>query len=280
MRLDRNAMGLAFLRGVESSFHQEVRFFEDRYALKLIPGAGFKLVAGLTKFRYFRKKIINRYEKSIPGVYGNMICRTRYIDEKLNEAIKNGFKNVVILGAGMDMRAFRIAGIDNLNVFELDSAVMSDYKQQNIKPLIDDSQHVTYLPINFKTDSLQQNLSAVGCDHSLVTLFIWEGQTQYLAEQQVKAILNTIASFAKGSQLIFSYLIKEVIPEYSQEEIEGNLVKWQFGLEPKQVANFLTESGLQLIEDIDSVEFEKRYIQPSERALSCLKVEHTVLLEV
>ncbi|WP_022940164.1 class I SAM-dependent methyltransferase [Psychromonas hadalis] len=280
MKLDRNAMGLAFLRGVESSFHQDVRFFEDRYALKLIPGAGFKLAAGLTKFHYFRKKIINRYEKSIPGVYGNMICRTRYIDEKLNEAIQKGVKNVVILGAGMDMRAFRIEGIDSLHIYELDSAAMSDYKQQNIKSLIGDNQHVTYVPINLKTESLQQYLTDAGCDNSLQTLFIWEGQTQYFSQTQVEAMLKTVANFAKGSQLIFSYLIKDVIPEYSQEEIEENLVKWQFGIEPKKVKAFLAENKLQLVEDVNATEFEKRYIEPSERALSCLVTEHTVLVEV
>lgn len=29
MKLDRNAMGLAFLRGVESSFQRDVRFLND-----------------------------------------------------------------------------------------------------------------------------------------------------------------------------------------------------------------------------------------------------------
>ncbi len=71
-----------------------------------------------------------------------------------------------------------------------------------------------------------------------------------------------------------------MIPEYSQEEIEENLVKWQFGLEPKKVKSFLSASKLQLTEDMDSKTFEKRYIEPSERALSCLDVEHTVLAQV
>ena len=280
MKLDRNAMGLAFLRGVESSFHQDVRFFEDRYALKLIPGGAFKLVSGLTKFRYFRNKIIKRYEKSIPGVYGNMICRTRYIDEKLTAAVNNGFKNVVIIGAGMDMRAFRIEGMDSLNVFELDSATMCDYKQMTIKPLIGDNQHVTYLPVNLSSESIERNLIDAGCDSTLTTLFIWEGQTQYLAKKQVQSILQTVSNFPKGSQLVFSYLLKEMIPAYSQEEIEENLVKWQFGLEPQQVSAFLSKRGLKLIEDIDAAEFESRYINPSERALSCLEAEHTVFAEV
>jgi methyltransferase (TIGR00027 family) len=280
MKLDRNAMGLTFLRGVESSFHSNVQFFEDRYALQLIPGRAFKLVSGLTKFRYFRNKIVKRYEKSIPGVYGNMICRTRYIDEKLTEAINNGIKNVVIIGAGMDMRAFRIEGIDSLNVFELDSAIMSEYKQTNIKPLIGENQHVTYLASNLKTESLQQNLADARCDNTLATLFIWEGQTQYFAKKQVESILATIATFAKGSQVVFSYLLKDVIPVYSQEEIDGDLVKWQFGLEPKKVKSFLSGNALQLVEDLDAQAFKKRYIEPSERALSCLVTEHTVLAEV
>lgn len=209
-----------------------------------------------------------------------MICRTRYIDEEINNAIQTGIKNVVIIGAGMDMRAFRIEGMDSLNVFELDSAGMSDYKQTHIKPLIGDNQHVSYLPINLKAESLLQNLQDAGCDPSLLTLFIWEGQTQYLSEQEVRSILSAVTSFVKGSKIIFSYLIKDAIPDYSQEEIEENLVKWKFGLEPKQLSSFLADNKLKLIEDIDSSEFEKRYIEPSERALSCLVSEHTVLAQV
>lgn len=110
-------------------------------------------------------------------------------------------------------------------------------------------------------------------------MFIREGQTQFFPDKQVKTILNTIASFAKGCQFIFSYLIKEIIPEYSQEEIEEYLVKWQFGLEPQKVAHFLMESGLQLVEDITH-SVEKGYIQPSERTLRCLVTEHTVLKKV
>ena len=77
--------------------------------------------------------------------------------------------------------------------------MMSDYKQSRIKPLIGDNQHVTYLPINLKSEPLQQNLTDAGCDNTLATMFIREGQSQCLAKQQVEAILQTIATFAKGS---------------------------------------------------------------------------------
>ena len=57
-------------------------------------------------------------------------------------------------------------------------------------------------------------------------------------------------------------------------------MKWQFGIEPKQVKVFLVSNKLQLIEHLDSKEFKKRYIEVSERALSCLAVEHSVLAQV
>lgn len=37
-----------------------------------------------------------------------MIIRTRYIDERLVEAVRNGATQVVILGAGFDSRAYRL----------------------------------------------------------------------------------------------------------------------------------------------------------------------------
>src|SRR5690242_20081967 len=46
-------------------------------------------------------------ERVSPGSYCFTIARTRHFDEALLAAIRDGVKQVVILGAGYDSRAFR-----------------------------------------------------------------------------------------------------------------------------------------------------------------------------
>lgn len=275
MKLNKSAVGLAFLRGVESAQHQDVRFFEDKLALSLLPGTMFKLFSGLVKLRFVRNKIIKTYEKSVNGMYGGMICRTRYFDEKTQQSINNGVKNVVIIGAGLDTRAYRLQGIEQCQVFELDNVAMSTYKQKTLNSIGHvNQQHVTYLSINFDTQTLQSVLSQQGFDATQKTLFIWEGISQYRSAEQVDEILSFIATCASGSELLMTYIIKQAIT--------GNNAKvgWQFALEPKQVEPLLAKHKLTLQQDIDGKKYNSLYIIPSKRALATFDIERFVYATV
>ncbi|NIQ51934.1 MAG: SAM-dependent methyltransferase, partial [Gammaproteobacteria bacterium] len=61
-----------------------------------------------------------RRERELPGVIGSLLCRTRYIDDALREALEAGARQVVVLGAGFDTRAYRLDGMDAAAVFEVD----------------------------------------------------------------------------------------------------------------------------------------------------------------
>jgi len=65
--------------------------------------------------------LTNMMEKSSPRVIGGILCRTRYIDDVLNNAIKEGVGAVVNLGTGMDTRAIFADDLQslarNLSVF-------------------------------------------------------------------------------------------------------------------------------------------------------------------
>lgn len=51
----------------------------------------------------------------------SMLVRTRFIDERLRDAVKNGAAQIVVLGAGFDSRAYRLRELlQRARVFELD----------------------------------------------------------------------------------------------------------------------------------------------------------------
>jgi methyltransferase (TIGR00027 family) len=119
MKASSTGYGSSVIRAIENLLPEDIRFFEDTYAKKFLPPfyKFFVIVGRSPKILNFLIKI---REKSSPGVIGGLICRTRYIDDVLTNAIKEGFGAVVNLGAGMDTRAFRISGIENMQYFELD----------------------------------------------------------------------------------------------------------------------------------------------------------------
>jgi len=115
------AVGVAAIRAAESE--RSERLFSDPFA------AGF---VGAASSR-------NRLEKSAerrgrrPSLAAWVVVRTRFLDDLVLDACARGCLQVVILGAGLDARAFRLDWPDNLRVFELDLPQVLDFKQQVVR---------------------------------------------------------------------------------------------------------------------------------------------------
>ena len=135
-----------------------------------------------------------------------MQVRTRLIDDVVRTFAGFGGAQLVLLGAGFDARAARLAEtLDGARVFEVDHPATQALKRSRFGDL-----HVTFVPWNFERDAMSTlgaRLAALGHDPSRPTLTIWEGVTMYLTEP---AIADTVAAVrgwsAPGSQLCFSYV--------------------------------------------------------------------------
>jgi O-methyltransferase involved in polyketide biosynthesis len=83
-------------------------------------------------------------------------------------------------------------------------------------------------------------------------IFIWEGVTQYLQPAAVDQVLHTIAARPKGSELIFTYVLEEVITGRFRSDRSADFLKsgqpalWHFGIDPSRLEAFLAERGLML----------------------------------
>ncbi len=113
MKPGSTGYGPAVMRAMEILLPEDKRLFEDPYSEKLL-SPFYKFFVILGRSPRIWNFLMNMREKSTPGVVGGILCRTRYIDDVLNNAIKEGVGTVVNLGAGMDTRAFRIPGIENI----------------------------------------------------------------------------------------------------------------------------------------------------------------------
>ncbi len=66
--------------------------------------------------------------------------------------------------------------------------------------------HVTYVPIDFTTGTLDAVMPAAGYRPDLRTFFICEGVTHYLPADTVDAVFRFVGRSAARSQLVFTYI--------------------------------------------------------------------------
>jgi methyltransferase (TIGR00027 family) len=136
-----------------------------------------------------------------------MALRTTAIDMAVRDAIARGAKQLVILGAGYDGRAWRMKELGGIKVFEVDHPATQGAKRERVNaaapPAIGS---VTFIPMNFETQNLREVLSKAGHDSSSPTCWIWEGVVMYLTPDAMRATLSNIAALsAAGSTVIINY---------------------------------------------------------------------------
>src|ERR1700733_11060515 len=66
------------------------------------------------------------------GLVDHVEMRTRAIDEALCQAVKAGVHQLVILGAGLDARAWRMPELAETHVFEVDHPSTQAYKRGRV----------------------------------------------------------------------------------------------------------------------------------------------------
>lgn len=155
------------------------------------------------------------------GLYQFAVLRHHHFDQALLAAVDSGVTQVVLLGAGYDMRAYRFSErLSGVRYFEVDHPATAARKQavvqRNAGILAACELH--HISIDFSRQRLADVLPASGFDQSLRTLFIWEGVTMYLDRDAVSSTFHTLAGLSPdGSQLVFDYLGRSG---------DGSLAQW------------------------------------------------------
>jgi len=148
--------------------------------------------------------------------------------------------------------------------------------------------HVTYVPIDFETQSLDTELKKAGYNLTSKTLFIWEGVTQYISKEANDRTLKCVAQSAPGSKIVFTYILKSFIEGENIHEGIKTMYKWMvkrfsiwiYGLDPAEIGDYLSKYSLSLIEDIGSEEMEERYMKLVNLDLKVFEIERIALAEV
>ena len=137
-----------------------------------------------------------------------ILSRARYTEDSLEEAVRQGVKQYVILGAGMDTFAFRRKELlAQLQVFEIDHPATQAFKISRLAELgWEPPAQLHFISTDFTQESLSEVLKRSSYDPQVPTFFNWLGVTYYLPRDVVFATFRTIADIAgKGSKVICIY---------------------------------------------------------------------------
>jgi len=223
MKLDavaKTSLLTAAMRAVETNRSEnEGRLFTDPFA---------EVLAGREGFSILERVIAEIGEQlSIP-------LRTRYFDERINHALAQGIRQIVILAAGMDTRAYRLSFPDGTRVFELDGPEVLSYKQEKLGDALPHCVLHT-MGVDLRRE-WQSTLIQAGMNTTERTVWLVEGLLLYLEEADVLTLFEKINSLSvSDSILLFDVLGRSLLdaPQMAKHRhfSEKLGASWRFGVD-------------------------------------------------
>jgi methyltransferase (TIGR00027 family) len=132
-----------------------------------------------------------------------MVPRTIAIDDAVRE---RHAPQLVILGAGLDGRAWRMGELADVDVFEVDHPASQQDKRDRLGGLSPLSGTLRYVPVDFTHDRLDAALDVAGHQRATPTTWAWEGVVPYLSRADVDDTAAVVsARSAPGSRLVVNY---------------------------------------------------------------------------
>jgi methyltransferase (TIGR00027 family) len=286
-RSSRTAEQNAAFRAVESRRPPGVRLFNDPYASRLLP-SGLRLLAWMSSVPIVGQGLNWFVETRWPGARSSIVARTRLIDDWLCQTVESEVKQVVLLGAGFDSRAWRLPALAGARVFEVDHPATSTEKRRRLARVGADFTHVRFVPVDFDRQTPAPGLVQAGFDPSQPAIVIWDGVTNYLQPEAVDAVTRWVGGLARGGRFIFTYVHAGVLDgsisfagaAAALRAVRRSGEPWTFGIHPDRVAHYLKQRGLHLLADLGADEYRRKVIGPTARSIRGYGFYHVALAEI
>lgn len=136
-----------------------------------------------------------------------MGLRTRFFDQFFLDAVGAGVRQVVILAAGLDARAYRLPWPEGTVVYEVDMPDVIEFKTATLRGLgAEPTAERRTVAVDLR-DDWPAALQAAGFDPAAATVWSAEGLLVYLPPQAQDALFDNItAHSAPGSRLACEFM--------------------------------------------------------------------------
>ncbi len=252
------------------------KVFDDSVALRII---GKKSASALQADpNQFEATPLSSYLRAF------VAARSRYTEDELSLGVRRGVSQYVILGAGLDTFAYRNPYPEAmLHVFEVDYPSTQTWKRTRLEEVgITLPGDLTFAPVDFETQTLEEGLRSAGYDSGRCTFFSWLGVTEYLTTEVVMATLRFIASAPVGSGVVLDYMISPSLLTPTQRlgfdalsrRVASAGEPWKTFFDPKLLARDLRAIGFHHVEDSGPEEINARYFKNRKDGLRVGSLSH------
>lgn len=196
-----------------------------------------------------------------------MVGRSRFVEDHLALAVAAGVSQYVILGAGLDTFAYRNP-FANLRVFEVDFPSTQEFKRTMLKAaMIAEPENLTFVPLDFEHQTLPTTLVEAGFDPLKPAFFSWLGVIPYLTLEAFRTTIHWIASMPvrSGITLDYSLAAEELSPRMQAarkslaQRVAAAGEPFQLFFHSIEMQNELSSAGFHRVEQVDSMELNRRY---------------------
>jgi methyltransferase (TIGR00027 family) len=283
----RTAEYNAAFRALENTRPADVRVLLDPYSDRLLP-PGLRMLRRISALPVVGRKFVSYVDRHWPGMRSSVVARTRLIDNWLSNAIRDDRDQLLVLGAGLDTRAWRLPALARTTVYEVDHPSTSAAKQKRLAAWGADLRRLRFVEVDFDRDSLVDRLAEAGFDVTQRTVVVWDGVTNYLQAESVDGVMRWISKLAPGSQIIFTYIDASVLDGSCRFEGAERLMQslrrsgepWTFGLRPDSLAGYLAERGLRLLGDLGAADYRPQILGADALRISGYEFYHVARAEI
>lgn len=255
----RSALRVAMVRAVHHLLDDPI-VLDDPIAMPIL---GAQMAAALQDDPFQLNDPMSR------GLRAALIARSRFAEDGLQDAVRAGVRQYVVLGAGLDTFSLRNPhAAQGLHVFEVDHPSTQEWKKgllHNAEIPVPDT--MTFVAVDFEKKSLADGLREAGFQFDQTAYFSWLGVTLYLTREAIFDVLGFVAALPKGSAIAFDYSLQRsllnpidrVISETLGKQIADQGEPWISFFDPVELEREVKELGFTSVVNVGPDEMNPQY---------------------
>ncbi len=223
-------------------------------------------VLDLVEKGWFRRAVRMLESITIPGIQAHYALRKRYVRDWVVRNIREGYPQIVVLGAGFDPLCLELhAQLPEACFIEVDHPATQRVKLRALAATGVNPRNVFFVPADLSSTPLDQALAACpGYVPARKTLFVAEGLLMYLEADRVNGLLDCVTRRGPN-RIAFTFLEPrhDGKPNFriASRLVDGWLnlrrerIRW--GVRRSELGGFLASRGLRLAQITDDETFAR-----------------------
>lgn len=197
------------------------------------------------------------------------LCRHRFMADIMEESLRQGIKQIVIIGAGYDTITLRKPELfANIKVFEVDHPNTQNRKRKILsRHSLVTHPDLEFVPHDLEKDNLTKVLLERGLDIEQEVMVVAEGILSYLSGNSIDRLINDLSNLSdKNVKIAADYRL----PQINARDVPLTIRRWrnEFKMMNERYRSFfsgkdleqkLTDHGFRIIRHRNMIELWEEY---------------------